>query len=66
MSKQSGRRLERVYVEAILIGLCIGLAALALDTWVGDRSWRMRIAGLVVVGGLLCALQYGVVWLRKR
>jgi hypothetical protein len=49
---------QRIYIEAILMGLCIGLAALALNHWVGDGGWRLRIAALALVGGGLCLLQY--------
>jgi hypothetical protein len=57
---------ERVYLEGIVMGLCIGLLALLLDAWIGDRSWRMRITGLVLVGGALCVLQYAVARIGKR
>lgn len=58
--------MERVYVEAVIMGLCIGVAALLLDQWIGYRSWNMRIATLVLVGGALCLLQYGLARLRRR
>jgi hypothetical protein len=61
--KSKGRGLvERVYLEALLMGLCIGLAALLLNSWVGDGSWRLRIGSLALAGGGLCLLQY---WLAR-
>jgi len=53
---------ERVYLEALLIGLCIGLAAVLLDRWVGGSSWQLRIGSLLVLGGGICLLQY---WLAR-
>jgi hypothetical protein len=49
---------HRVYSEALVIGLGIGGAALALDRLVGDAGWLTRIASLLLVGGLLCLVQY--------
>jgi hypothetical protein len=60
-SKGSGQ-VDPLHLEAILMGLCIGLAALLLNSWVGDGSWRLRIASLALVGGGLCVLQY---WLAR-
>lgn len=63
---REGPALERVYIEALIVGLCIGVAALLLDYWVGYSSWRLRIALLVLVGGALCLLQYGLGRLWRR
>jgi hypothetical protein len=57
-----GALVERVYLEAVLMGLCIGLAALALNRWMGEGGWSLRIAALLLVGGGLCLLQY---WLAR-
>jgi hypothetical protein len=57
-----GAPIERIFLEAVLMGLCIGLVALLLDHWVGDSSWHLRIASLLVVGGGLCLVQY---WLAR-
>jgi hypothetical protein len=59
---EGGGLVERVYLEAILMGLCVGLAALALNSWVGDGSWPLRIASLLAIGGGLCLVQY---WLAR-
>lgn len=59
---EGGALVERVYLEAILMGLCVGLAALALNRWVGDGSWPLRIGSLLVIGGGLCLVQY---WLAR-
>lgn len=60
------RLLERVYIEALVIGLCIGLAAVLLDQWLSDNSWRVRILALLLVGGSLCLIQYAIVHFGKR
>ncbi len=61
-----GRILERFYIEAIIMGLCIGLAALLINGWVGEASWPARIAALLVIGGGLCLMQYGLVRARRK
>jgi hypothetical protein len=58
--------LDRIYIEALIMGLCIGLAALLLNWWVGDASWRPRALALLVVGGLLCVIQYGLARARGK
>lgn len=57
--------MKRVYIEAALIGVGIGLTALALQQLLGGGHWLAQIAGFLVGGGLLCALQYGVVRFRS-
>lgn len=58
--KNSKRKLtvQRIYFEALVIGLSIGGAALALDRLVGDAGWLTRVASLLLAGGLLCLVQY--------
>jgi hypothetical protein len=51
---------QRIYLEAVVIGVGIGAAALTLDQLVGDASWPMRGASLLFVGGLICLVQYGL------
>lgn len=66
MKRSSGGRLvERVYLEAFVMGLCIGLAALLIDRWVGEAGWPPRVLALLLVGGLLCLIQYGMVRARR-
>lgn len=65
-SSKRGRLLERTYIEALIVGLCIGLAALALDSWVGGASWPWRIVTLTAVGGLLCLVQFGITRLWRK
>lgn len=59
-SSKRGRLPERTYIEAFVVGLCIGLAALALDRWVGEASWAWRIVTLMAVGIVLCLVQFGI------
>ncbi|MEI8166142.1 MAG: hypothetical protein WCG26_07180 [Chloroflexales bacterium] len=56
--------MDRSYIEALLIGLCIGFTALLLNWWVGDASWRPRVMALLAVGWLICMLQYGLARIR--
>lgn len=65
-SSRRGRLIERVYLEAMMMGLLIGIAALLLDRWVGGSSWPPRLVALAAVGGLLCLVQYGLVRARRR
>jgi hypothetical protein len=65
-SSKPGRLLERAYIEAFVVGLCIGLAALLIDRWVGDAGWPTRIATLTAVGGLLCLVQFGITRLWRK
>lgn len=65
-SSRRGRLLERVYLEALVMGLLIGLAALLIDRWVGEAGWPPRLLALAVVGGALCLAQYGLVKARRR
>lgn len=65
-SSKPGRLLERAYIEAFVVGLCIGLTALALDRWVGEAGWPTRIVTLIAVGGLLCLLQFGITRLWRK
>ena len=48
------------------MGLCIGFATLLLNWWVGDANWRPRLLALLVIGGLLCMLQYGLTRIRGK
>lgn len=57
---------ERVYIEALVMGLCVGLAAVLLNYWLNDNSWRVRILALLLVGAALCLVQYGLVRLGRR
>jgi hypothetical protein len=57
---------EQLSIDAAMMGLAIGLAAVLLEWWVGNAGWPVRIAALVVVGAILCAAQYGLSQWRKR
>ncbi len=65
-SSRSKWSVEPVYLKAIIMGLCIGVVAMLLDLWVGERGWRARGAALLLAGGLLCLLQYGLIHFRRR
>lgn len=58
--------MEPVYLKVIILGLCIGVVAMLLELWVGDRGWPARGAALLVAGGILCLLQYGLIRFRNR
>jgi putative flippase GtrA len=51
---------RRIYFEAVVIGLGVGAAALSLDHLVGEADWLVRVASLLIVGALLCLVQYGL------
>lgn len=65
MKNNKGGLLERVYFEAIIMGLCVGLAALLLDRLVGEAGWPPRLLLLLLVGGALCLVQYVIVRGRR-
>lgn len=58
--------MERFYLEAFAMGLLIGIAALLINTWVGDASWPRRVVALVAVGGLLCLVQFAMARVRRK
>jgi len=58
------QRVERFYVEAVVMGLLIGLAVLLLQSWLGAAAPAVRLLALLVAGGLLCLIQYGMARLR--
>jgi hypothetical protein len=51
---------RRIYFEAVVIGLGVGTAALSLEQLVGEANWLVRVTSLLIVGGLLCLVQYGL------
>lgn len=57
------RSLNRVLGQAIIIGVLIGLSAMLLQIWVGEAGWLARGAALLLLGGLICWLQF---WLLRR
>lgn len=65
-SRSEGQVVERVYIEALVMGLCIGIAAVVLNYWLNDNSWRLRLFALFTVGAGLCLLQYAITRLRRE
>lgn len=60
------RRVERLSLDALMMGLVIGICAILLERWFGAAAWLVRMIALVVVGLFLCALQYGLMrWMRR-
>lgn len=57
---------ERLSIDAVVMGLTIGLGAILLDAWVGDAIWPLRIAALLLVGSALCAVQYLLLRQRRK
>lgn len=66
IARSEGQVVERVYIEALVMGLCIGIAAVLLNYWLNDNSWRLRLFALFSVGAGLCLLQYGIARLRRQ
>lgn len=64
MSKKV-QALKRVDLEAIVMGLLIGLTVVLLQLWLGAAELPLRVLALLVAGGLLCLVQYGMAKLRK-
>lgn len=58
--------MNRLSIDALIMGLAIGLAAILLDAWVGTAGWLARIAALLLVGSLLCGVQYLLLLRHKR
>ncbi|NTW01611.1 MAG: hypothetical protein HGA19_09905 [Oscillochloris sp.] len=58
--------MERSYIDAMIMGLTIGLGAFFLEVWVGKAGWPLRVIAFLVIGATLCAIQYGLIWLRRR
>jgi hypothetical protein len=57
--------LERFYTEAVVMGLLIGLTVVLLQIWLGSAQFSLRLVGLLVAGGLLCVVQYGLGRVRR-
>lgn len=64
--RTGGEAVERVYIEALVMGLCIGIAATILNSWLNDNSWPVRLLALFGVGAALCLIQYGITRLRRE
>lgn len=64
MSKKV-QALKRVDLEAVVMGLLIGLTVVGLQTWLDEAGLLTRGAALLVAGGLLCLIQYALVRLRR-
>ncbi|MFV9505310.1 MAG: hypothetical protein AB4911_12175 [Oscillochloridaceae bacterium umkhey_bin13] len=55
-----GRFLVRFYVEALIVGIVIGLGALLVEQIAGSAGWGVRLLTLALVGGALCGFQYAL------
>ena len=55
----------RLYVQAVVIGLLIGLGAVILELWFGNSGWIARILALILLGSAICGFQYWLLRLRK-
>lgn len=47
-----------VYGQAAAMGLSIGIAAFALNTWLGEMGWVTQMAAFLTASAALCAIQY--------
>ncbi|NJN18284.1 MAG: hypothetical protein HC822_19520 [Oscillochloris sp.] len=52
--------MERFYLEALIMGLLICVAVIGLQSLLGEASGMIRFVALVIVGALLCGIQYGI------
>jgi hypothetical protein len=59
-------RVDRLSLDAVIMGLVIGLSAVLLENLAGEASWLVRIIALLVVGLILCAAQYALIRWRRR
>jgi uncharacterized membrane-anchored protein len=50
--------LSRFWIEGLILGICIGLAAFWLQTLLVNAGTPLQWLVLVVVGVVLCAVQY--------
>jgi hypothetical protein len=57
---------DRYSTDAVLMGISIGLGTMLLDRWVSNSGWLIQLAALLLIGTILCAAQYGLMWLRRR
>ncbi len=64
MSKKA-QALKRFDVEAVVMGLLIGLTVMLLQLWLGAAQMPARVLALLAAGGLLCLIQYAMSRLRK-
>lgn len=53
-------RVGRIYLEACIVGVSIALTVLLLRAWLGESSTVIRFGALLIAGGALCGLQYGL------
>jgi hypothetical protein len=58
--------MDRVYVEALVMGLLIGATVLILQGVLGGTRWPTRLSVLLAAGLLLCLVQYAIGRLRRR
>ncbi|MEI7771310.1 MAG: hypothetical protein WCI67_15070 [Chloroflexales bacterium] len=54
------------YSDATIMGLAIGLGAILLEAWVGVAGWLVRVAALLLIGAILCAVQYWLIQVRRK
>jgi hypothetical protein len=57
---------NRLYIDAVMIGLAIGLGAVLLEAWVGTAEWQVRIAAMLGISAILCAAQYWLIKLHRK
>jgi hypothetical protein len=55
--------MRQTYVEAIILGICIGLTVWFARAWLGTAGWGMRLLVFSAAGTALCLFQ---AWLERR
>ncbi|MEI8308054.1 MAG: hypothetical protein WCF99_13420 [Chloroflexales bacterium] len=58
--------MDRSYIDAVIMGLAVGLGAILLEAQAGSLGWPLQFTALLLIGTILCAAQYGLIRLRRR
>jgi hypothetical protein len=53
------------HIEAIIIGLLLGISAVALREWLAYSSLPVRITVLAGAGSFICLIQYFLTRIRQ-
>ena len=67
MKIRSSKRVLRIWVEAAIVGVCVALTAVMLQSTVGRETWMVRLLLLLGAALALCLIQFLVSgWVRSR
>ena len=63
----NSKRVLRIWIEATIVGVCVALTAVILQSTVGSETWLIRLLLLIGAALALCLIQYLVsLWVRSR